>query len=201
MKLLFLSCIGFLLICSCGKEDSINYPRSYTFDHAEQNEEGLFVVDNNDDPVPIAVTTGTWGDGRQELKDDVLFFFQELFVLHEITLLDETRARIHMTVEEEVTDTIISYTREEGEIILNGLQGINLFNYNTDLDQFELCSRTQAAIPGPLVNNPGLAYNQYDTDMCRDGYQLEMYIQRMIEDYNYLIGDTLGIFITNLIYK
>lgn len=194
---LFLS----LLILGCDKDDNIQYPKSYTYQQTIQSEEGLWVVTTSDQADPIPLSSGTYGQYGEDLKDEVAFTMNEILNIHLIELLDENSIHLHMTFDEEVLDTIVNYTIEEKEMIIEGLEGIQLFYYNADEDQFEYCSKTQFAIPGPNVVNPGQQYDLYTVDECLTDHDLDDYLANMLENFAYTQGDTLGIFVTKLIYK
>lgn len=190
-----------LLFLGCDKDDNIQYPKSYTYQETIQAEEGLYVVTASDHAEPIPLSSGTYGQYGQELKDEVALVMGEILNIHLIELLDENSIHLHMTFDEEELDTIVNYTIEEKEMIIEGLQGIQLFYYNVDEDQFEYCSKTQFAIPGPNVINPGQQYDIYSVDQCLADHDLDEYLATMLENFSYAQGDTLGIFITKLIYK
>ena len=190
-----------LIFFSCDKDDNIQYPKSYIYKETIHPEEGLYVVIANDHAMSIPVTAGTYGQNRQTFKENIAENMREILDIHLIELLDEHSIHLHLTYDEEELDTVLSYTLEEKEMLIEGLQGIQLFDYNAAEDQFELCAQTQFAIAGPGVHNPGQEYHIFYTNECLEDYELDDYLATMLGNFSYTPSDTLGIFITKLIYK
>lgn len=186
---------------SCKKDESLSYPKSYTYHSTQQNHEGLFLVSHNNRVIPISLETGSYKTFKEDLKLEVAEAMQMIFDIHEIELLNENTVHIHLTIDEMIIDTVVSYTLEDGDIIIEALHGNDLFSYNADEDQFELCSRTQFALPGPNVLNPGQEYNQFGVSECLVDHDPEAYAQLMLDEIGYQPLDTLGVFITKFIYN
>lgn len=199
MKLLLWICLAAILV-GCDSTD-INYPKSYTLSHIEHAPEGLFVLTSISDYTPIDVQTGSYGMYREETKALVEEFIVVAFDVREVELLSDDMVRIHWFTEDEEIDTIVTYTMEDKEIIIEALAGSNLLVYNSEDDQFEVCAITQIALPGPNVFNPGQEYNNFDVSECLPNYNPEDYVEDALVDFQYAIGDTIGVLITKFIYK
>lgn len=128
-------------------------------------------------------------------------FIELIFNLHEIELLSENMVRIHMTIDEEEIDTIVTYTKDDKQIIIEALAGSDLISYNESEDEFVVCGFTTYAIPGPNVTNPGPPYFQFNIEECQEGGDLNAQIDYVIASYDYKSLDTIGIFLTKFVYK
>ncbi|HZV68056.1 MAG TPA: hypothetical protein VFG10_00860 [Saprospiraceae bacterium] len=205
MKLSILKyCILYLLflsIMACGNDTSISYPVSYTFSHTEEGIEGLFLINNPTSGTPIAVNTGEWGEERSDIKAFTLEFMQEIFDIQEIILLNEDQVRLHIISDGEELDTTVNYTMEDEEIIIAALDSSNLISYNSDLDQFELCGFTYGGIPGPNTINPGQQYGIVHVQECIKNYDLQDYLNFLLNQHDFNTLDTIGMFEMKVVYK
>lgn len=190
-------------ITSCKKESAGNFPRSYDFSSISNEEEQLFVLSSPTTATTIPITTGTWGEYREELHADVEDFLSNNFRVEEITLLDEEKIRLRLNIDDVEFDTVVNYTVDAGEILIDGLSGLgsDLLTHNPDQDQFELCGYLAAAFPGPNVISPGSYYNQSIFNNCLTDHTIEDYLNLMLAEDDYKVLDTIGIFVTRFIYK
>ncbi len=126
---------------------------------------------------------------------------QVAFNLQEIELLTENTVRIHIITEEEDLDTIVTYTMQDEEIIIEALSDTDIIYYDSDNDEFVVCGFTSVAIPGPNVINPGPVYNHYNVEDCLENADLGDHLDYLLVNNDFVTLDTIGLFITKLVYK
>ena len=189
-----------LIILSCGK-DSISYPKSYTFSHLQEFPEGLFLIGNPTNPITLPLNTGTYGANRLALKAQSAEIMQQIFDLQEIELLTENTVRIHIKLDDEELDTIVTYTVEDEEIVIQALEDTDLIYYDKEEDQFVVCGFTTFALPGPNVQNPGQHYYAAFIEDCLEGGGLNEHLDYALTQNSYMPLDTIAIFLTKFIYK
>ena len=199
MRCLFKLLIACILY-GCGK-DSVTYPKSYTFSHLDQSEEGLFVLSSPTVGVSLPVNTGSYGTYRLDLMEESSESIKFIFDLQEIELLSEDMVRIHIITEDFVIDTTVHYTMEDENIIIEALADTDLIYYDSAEDAFVLCGFTSAAIPGPNVDTPGSQYNQYTIEDCLEGGDLNDHLDYFLTNNDFVALDTVLLFITKFIYR
>lgn len=200
MKFILITIFAIFFL-SCGKDSNISYPKSYTFSYLDQSDEGLWLLGTPTNPISLALNTGTYGTYREDLKIEVHDFLKEVFDLQLIELIDESTVRIKFQTPDALVDTIVTYTMEDKEIIIDALEDTDIIYYNSDNDQFVLCGFTNIALPGPNVLNPGPLYNTPNTEDCQQGAGLGDHLDYLLSNNNYASLDTIAIFITRFIYE
>lgn len=189
-----------MLILACNL-DNVSYPKSYTFSHIDQSEEALFLITSESTATELDVNTGQYGTAREYVREVSAEALQIAFDLQEIELLSEDMVRIHILVDEEVIDTVLTYTKEDEEIIIEALSGSDLIYYDSDEDQFVVCGFSSVAIPGPNTLNPGSHYNQIIAEDCQENATLLQHLFHFTDQYSIETSDTVGILVTKMIYK
>lgn len=198
-KLIFLLFI--FHIASCKKDDSRSYPIVYNFDHVDHSEQGLYIVETPNTVSPLPLTSGTFGIYKENILTQIEEFRATSFGIKEVVLLDEQRVHLHLIIDELAWDTIVYYTRNGDDIMIDDFASSGLLYFNHQEDQFESCMKTSFAIPGPETINPGPNYNQFYIDPCLQESTVEEYIQLMLFSTPYNPQDTLGVIISRFIYK
>ena len=188
-----MTCLG------CGKDDD-QFPKTYKFSHTDQSQERQWVLDSPLSGSEIDVNTGSFGGYWGELKADVLELMLVAFELKQIDLLSENMVRIQIQFEEEFLDTTVTYTIEDENLVIEALGDSDLIGYDEDADEFYVCGLFTAVLPGPNVQNPGQQYFQYDVEECQDDADLDDYLDYVLGLEDYMALDTVGIFITKLVY-
>lgn len=196
--ILFISAIIFLI--SCGNEED-SFPKSYTYSHMDQSQEGLFLLNTPENAISMALSTGLYGAYREEWKEQSAELMQVAFNLQEIELLTENTVRIHIITDEEELDTIVSYTMQDEEIIIEALSDTDIIYYDSENDEFVVCGFTMVALPGPNVLNPGPIYNQVIVEDCQEDGGLGDHLDYLLGNNDFVALDTIGLFITKLVYK
>lgn len=187
------------ILASCGKES--DYPRSYTFSHVDQSDEGLFLLSSPTSTTILDPNTGSYGENRSELKVETKETIKLIFDLQEIELLSENTVRIHIIIDQVNIDTIVTYSKEDKNIVIEALADSDLIFYDSENDQFVVCGFTTIALPGPNVINPGPPYYDVLVEDCLEGGNLNDHLNYILSKDNYVALDTIGIFITKFIYK
>jgi|SRR6187401_2868434 len=196
---IFIPIVFVFILSGCSKEDTNSFPVSYTFHHVDQSDERLYVVDGiNLETIPV--NSGTYGIERDSFKSFIQEFMLVAFDLREIELLSEDSLRIHLFVDEEEIDTVVSYSTVSDSIVIDSLQG-GLLAYDKAADQFVVCGVTTFAIAGPNVQNPGVIYQQFNLDGCTPGYSNEDYATDILVDNGLLSLDTIGVILTKFIFE
>lgn len=191
---------AFIILCtSCGK-DKISYPKSYTFSHVDQTEEGLFLVIENNNATELDRNSGTYGQAREDILEESAESIRPIFDLQTIELLSENMVRIHIIIDEEEIDTVVDYTQEGNNIIIDALSSSDVIYYDQDEDQFVVCGFTTIALPGPNANQ-GSQYYQINVEDCLEEGDLQDHLVYSLDQYDLEILDTVAIFITKIIYK
>lgn len=190
--------ISFLL--SCSKEEDKTYPISYTLDHIEQSDEGLYLVESSTGLTNLPSSLGSYGASKEEIKQEVRDFFTIAFDLREVVLLSDDSLRIHFFIDDEEYDTTVNYKVIQDSINIDSLQG-GILTYDKEEDAFIICGVTSFALPGPQVTNPGQEYYQFNTIECTPGFSNLDYAIELLNDFDYAEQDTLGILLTKYVYK
>lgn len=199
MRIVFILAIVISLI-GCQK-DKAEYPKSYSFARLDQNDESLYVVSANNTAVPIDLNTGTYGLYREEIKQQSSELIESAFNIQEIVLLSENMVRLHILFDEEVIDTVLSYTKQDEQIIIEELAETDFFEYDPDNDRFLLCGFTTVAIPGPNTPNPDSKYNIPIIEDCIDNASAESTIAHVLNTNDFVVGDTIGLLFTRFHYE
>jgi len=196
----FFAILAIQIILGCGNE-LVSYPKSYTFSHVDQSEEGLFVLNTPTSAISIPVNTGTYGVYRLDFLEESREIIKFIFDLQEIELLSEDMVRIHIITDEAVIDTIVTYTMDDENIIIEALADTDLIYYDSEEDAFILCGFTSAALPGPNANTGLPHYNHYNVEDCLEGGDLNDHLDYVLDINEYAPLDTIILFITKFIYK
>lgn len=189
-----------IVTLGCGKDENKSYPVSYTLDHIEQDDEALYLVESSTALSNLSPDLGSYGAYRNEIKQDIRDLIAIAFDLREVVLLSEDSLRIHFFVDEEEYDTVVNYTVIQDSINIDSLQG-GLLAYDKDADEFIICGITSFALPGPNVPNPGQEYYAINTIECTPGFSNMDYAIELLNEFDYVEQDTLGILITKYVYK
>ncbi len=192
--------ITLLMICmGCGKDDE-QFPKTYKYSHTDQTQQRQYVLTSPLTGSEIDINTGSFGAYWGDLKEQALEIMLVAFELKQIDLLSENMVRIQIQFEEEFLDTTVSYSIEDENLVIESLGNSDLIGYDEEADEFYVCGLFTAVIPGPNVPNPGQQYNQYDVEECQDGANLNDYLHYVVGLEDYMPLDTVGIFITKLVY-
>lgn len=198
MRLLFSVLLVFSI--ACGKNNE-SFPKSYTFSHIDQEEEALFLITSEATATELDVNTGQYGEARDYVREVSAELIQVAFDLQEIELLSEDMVRIHILVDEEVIDTVVTYTKEDEEIIIEALSSSDIIYYDSNEDQFVVCGFSSVALPGPNTTNPGSHYNQIIVEDCQANATLLQHLFHFTDQNSVEVFDTVGILVTKVIYK
>jgi len=189
-----------LVLFGCKKDPESIYPILYTLDHIEQSDEGLYLVEGADQVASLPTNIGFYGIYQEQVKVDVLEAFRLAFDLKRIELLNEDSLQMKGFIDNEAFDITLGYERVDGAIVIDSLEG-TLLTYEKDDDQFVICGVTKLPIAGPNAINPGPPAYLIVSSECLPGYIIEDYAHAMLEEYAYPPLDTLGVFLTRLVFK
>ena len=189
-----------LVLFGCKKDPESVYPILYTLHHTDQSEEGHYLVEGVDQVTALSTNIGFFGIYKEQVKADILEFFRIAFDLKRIELLNEDSLRMQGFIDDVEFDLTLGYERVDGAIVIDSLEG-TLLTYEKDDDQFVICGVTKLPIAGPNAINPGPPAYLINSSECLPGYTPENYAHAMLEEYAYPPLDTLGVFLTRLVYK
>ena len=189
-----------LVLLGCKKDPESVYPIVYTLDHIEQSDEGLYLVEGADQVAALPTDIGFYGVYKEQVKVDVLEALRLAFDLKKIELLDEDSLQMKGFIENEAFDITLGYERVDGAIVIDSIEG-TVLTYEKDDDQFIICGVTKLPIAGPNAINPGPPAYLIVTSECLTGFTIEDYAHAMLEEYAYPSLDTLGVFLTRLVFK
>lgn len=192
---------------ACHKDDdnptpTTQYPISYKFNQIDQTDEGLYLVTSPSTLSDLPTTIGLYGQYKDSLKTELQKQIKAQLDLDQIELTSDTTLLFHYTYQGHPVATPVSYTIEDGQIIIPASIFQGLVSYDKAADQFLICGATPFALPGPNALNPfGAPYFQFNPKPCveehsnRD-YALDFLIAKHLQNL-----DTVGVLITKYVYS
>jgi hypothetical protein len=203
MKLLLFAILLTAFI-ACDKDDDpvSEYPKHYTFDRVDQNDEGLYLVTATHTLTDLPTNIGLYGAYKDSLKTEIRFVLDSTLDLQEIELVSATSLNFHYTYAGHAIVTPVTYSVVNGEIIIADSLFNGLVSHDKTTDQFLLCGVTPFALPGPNAFFPfGPPYFQFNTAQCVTGHSNRDYAVDFLNKTTLQPMDTIGVLVTKYIYK
>jgi len=193
-------------IIACHKDDDnptpTVYPISYTFNHIDQTDEGLYLVTSPNTLSDLPTTIGLYGQYKDSLKTELQKQIKAQLDLNEIELTSDTTLVFHYMYMGHLVATPANYTINDGQIIFIAPLFQGLVTHDKATNQFEICGATPFALGGPNAANPFNApYLQFNPKPCVEGhsnkdYALDFLIVKHLQNM-----DTVGVLITRYVYS
>jgi hypothetical protein len=205
MKLYYLFALTLLSILACKDDDDpqpSNYPINYVFDRIDQNDEGLYLVVDNNTLADLPTDIGLFGAFKDSLKTELQETVVANLVLEGVEILDEDDIKLHYELQGFPIVTPVKYETVNGDIILTDTNQLGLISYDHVRDEFALCGATPFSMPGPNAVNPaGLPYFNFNVNQCVEGQANRGYAEAyLISEPLLRPEDTIGVLITRYLF-
>ena len=191
---------------ACDKDDDndpINpYPITYSFDHIDQDDEGLYLVNANKSLTVLPTNIGLYGAHKDSLKTELQPEILSNLDLQEIELTSDTTIIFHYIYQGHPVLTPARYTLDNGQIIISDTLFSDLVQHDLEANEFVLCGVTPFALPGPNAFFPfGPPYWEFNTEECMPGFTNQDYAEQFADIKDLQPLDTVGVLLTKYIYS